>query len=187
MKKLFTILALLSFNLAIAADNVDISWAAPTQAIDGSPLTGENALTSYEVYQSTSEITEENPGVKVEYPPDVLSTNYNLTGGSEGFTYYFRIKACNIGGCSAFSNQASKFIIADANPNPPTLIMQDTVVYTIVKRVDGFLLLPVGTAPLGTACIYDQEINGYNVIPRAVVNWSGNIQPDVVVAQCSRE
>ena len=46
-------------------------------------------------------------------------------------------------------------------------------------------MLPVGTAPAGTQCDTTQSVNGYYVVPRAAVIWSGTIKPPVVVASCS--
>ena len=64
-------------------------------------------------------------------------------------------------------------------------IIVDQVVYTVVKQVDRFIMLPVGTVASGTECIADQTVNGYKVIPRSAVQWSGSVRPDVVVAVCS--
>lgn len=58
-------------------------------------------------------------------------------------------------------------------------------VLTVVKQVDKFILLPVGTIPIGTRCIPDQYINGYFAVPRDLVTWSGSIEPLVVVAECA--
>jgi hypothetical protein len=60
------------------------------------------------------------------------------------------------------------------------------VAFTVEKIENGFVTLPVGTVPVGTPCIDDvnMTVNGYRVVPREAVIWSGSIQPPVVVAAC---
>jgi hypothetical protein len=58
-------------------------------------------------------------------------------------------------------------------------------VFTIVKQVNRFVLIPIGTIPIGTHCFPDQYINGYFAVPRELVQWGGSVEPLVVVAECA--
>lgn len=74
-----------------------------------------------------------------------------------------------------------------ANPVSATvapLSSYETTVFSSVKVRDGFALLPVGTAPVGTRCAVDFSVNGHYVVPRSAVTWSGSVRPEVVVAKC---
>ena len=59
----------------------------------------------------------------------------------------------------------------------------DTRAYIVAKIPSGFLLLVVGTVPLGTACNPDTEVNGYNSVPVSAVTFTG-AQDVIVVAKC---
>jgi len=98
--------ALTAFNLAVQAvamGSATLSWSAPTQNVDGSPLTD---LAGYKVYWGPSQsnypnsVTLRNPGL----------TTYvveNLVSG----TYFFSATALNAaGGESAFAVPATKTI-----------------------------------------------------------------------------
>ena len=67
-------------------------------------------------------------------------------------------------------------------PNPP--ILADNTAYAVVKRTDGFVFVTVGTIPSDTVPLLSY-IDGYNVVPRSAVTWSGSVQPAVVVAKCT--
>jgi hypothetical protein len=186
MKKFFLFLILLPGTL-LAADTAILRWTLPTENTNNEPLTGDNAITSNKVLFHPSEITPTTEGVgEVVVGPDAVTHTLNLSGGANGQLYYFRVQSCNAAGCSAMSAQVSKFISADISPPkaPSGLIVEDTVAYTVVKALDKFVMLPVGTVPASTPCITDQMVNGYYVVPRSAVTWSGNVRPDVVVAKC---
>ena len=73
-------------------------------------------------------------------------------------------------------------------PQPPqnlTVIPGNLNVYTVIKQADKFLLLVVGTVPEGTPCDTTQAVNGHNVIPTLYVEWSGTVEPIVVVGKCA--
>jgi hypothetical protein len=189
MKTLVAIISILISGLAFGADTAKVSWTPPVQNTAGQPLVGELALTGYSIYHHIEPITSANraAATKTDVSAEANEYTFNLSGGSTGLTYYFRVTAINIAGESALSAEVSKFIKADSTvPEPPgNIIVSETIAYTIVKRVDGFVMLPVGTVPPNTPCIVEQTINGYYVVPRTSVTWSGNIRPDVVVAKCA--
>ena len=89
--------------MAVATGSATLSWTAPTQNTDGSPLLD---LSGYKIYWGTASgsyqnsVTVNNPGL-TSYVVD------NLTNG----TYYFVVTALSSsGGESSFSNEASKAV-----------------------------------------------------------------------------
>jgi len=65
-----------------------------------------------------------------------------------------------------------------------TLVTIEPQVYNVVKREDRFLLVYVGTAPIGTICDPTQSVNGKYVVPVSAVTWAGTVKPVVVVGTC---
>lgn len=168
------------------AGEARLDWQNPTQNVDGTfiPPTGEGRLTGNRVQWSVCTVNGNFGtlvGEHVATSPIEWFTVQNLGVGN----WCFRVSASTTYGESAWSGVASKQI-APVMPNPPSgLTVAAQTVYTVVKREDRFVMLPVGTAPAGTPCITDQQVNGYYVVPRSVVTWSGSVRPDVVVAPCS--
>ncbi len=181
MKRLMLLLLTL-VSLNCYAGEAILTWTAPTQNTDGTPLTD---LAGFKLYLGTTPGGPYPVSVDIADPTATTFTVPNLT---EGTTYYFVSTAYNSASPvqeSDFSNEATK-TIPPLVPAPPTgLTVEDLTVFTIVDQVDKFVLLPVGTVPPGTQCIAGQTVNGHHVVPRAEVQWSGNIQPVVVVAKCS--
>jgi hypothetical protein len=145
------------------AGEAELSWLPPTARCDGKPLVG---LQGYSLLwgQARQEL-----GVA----PQV----HTIRGLSPG-TWWFSLSAIDGDG------EQSEFLTVSKTIEPADFKTTSTDVFTIVKRTDRFVLLKVGTAPIGTQCIADQMINGHYVIPRAAVVWGGLVRPDVVVARC---
>lgn len=181
-------LLVLGVSRALAA-NVAVSWTNPTQNVDGSaiPVTGAGRLVGNRVEWGTCTGTAPNytfgtsAGQQVFTTPTAAYTVPNLAPG----THCFRAYASTTYGESGPSGVAAK-VIAPPLPQPPTgLTVAVLTVYTVLKRDDRFVMLPVGTVPAGTACDTTQSVNGYYVVPRGAVTWSGSVKPAVVVATCS--
>ena len=168
-----------------------VSWIAPTQNTDNTPLIN---LAGFEIFHSTSVA-----GLLTATPiilNDKLLTTYTITGLPAGSRYY-AMKAFDTNGVrSDMTNSVTNVVTIPAGsatatvtvttkPKPPVIVTVSVVVYNVIKKIDGFVLLPVGTIPLDTECNPNQTINGYNVVPRSKVTWSGSVRPDVVVALCS--
>lgn len=168
---------------AVYAGDATLSWTAPTQNTDGSALTD---LAGFTIYGGTVQggpygdvsITISNP----------TTTTFVVSGLTEDTTYFFVVTAFNSADPvreSDFSNEATK-TIPPLVPNPPTmLVVQALTAFDIVKQKDKYILLAVGTVPAGTACDPNQTVNGHYAVPSDIVAWFGNVQPPVVVADCS--
>jgi len=88
---------------AVATGSVTLTWSAPTQNTDGSPLLD---LSGYKIYWGTASGSYEN-SVTLNNPGLTTYVVENLTGG----TYYFAATAINSSGVeSSLSNEASKAV-----------------------------------------------------------------------------
>jgi hypothetical protein len=144
------------------AGQATLTWVPPTQNCDGTPLTN---LTGYALLYGQG---------KAQLP---LSPQSYVVKGLTPGEWWFTIAAVT-------PTAQSQFISVSKTIVPGEFAAVGGPALTLVKKQDGFLLLPVGTVPAGTVCMADQTINGYYVVPRAAVTWSGTVKPDVVVAQC---
>lgn len=127
MKKLFALLALLIAIPVFAAQAIQIDWTLPTQAVDGSALTGNQALTKVQVWVASATIPLTTSAVPtVELGPGVTSTSQTITIPAGGAAFV-RLKACNAGGCSAFTNEVS-VPVPVAVPGLPTTVTIKIVV-----------------------------------------------------------
>lgn len=185
----------------------DISWTAPTTNSDGTPIpaTGPLSLSGFNLYYAKTLAAVDTVAPVVIGP--TLRT-YRITG-QDNSTWYYKLSAVNVAGAEGPRTAAVTNVINRVSvngtasvsitppPNPPgtVVIAPDQVppvfsttyptVYNIVKKTNGFVLMPVGTVALNTPCDVNTSVNGYNVVPVSAVKWSGTVKPIVVVAQCS--
>jgi hypothetical protein len=75
----------------------------------------------------------------------------------------------------------------EVSPTDSSFVTVETTVYNLVKRENGFVMVPVGTVALGTACDITQTVNSYFVVPYVAgqIAWFGTVKPVVVVGSCS--
>lgn len=148
-----------------SAGEVEITWTKPERNCDGTPLTN---LAGFRAYWWPNMAELANPAASA----------FTIPGLAPG-RWWVSVTAYNSAGEeSYFAGPAYKDVLpADFKTVAPT-------VYTVVKAVDRFVLLPVGTVPLGVVCDATNSVNGSYVIPRTSVVWSGSVKPDVVVAKC---
>lgn len=100
---------------------VRLTWVAPTQYTDGTPLTG---LTGYRISFGLSTLTQ-----TIDVGPAV--TAYDITGLAVG-TWQLGVQAMAGGVLSAMSNIATKTIVADAPPPPVDPCVADPLTITNV-------------------------------------------------------
>lgn len=171
------------------AGDMALTLTQPTQNTDGTtiPASGVGRLIGNRFEWGSCAGTAPNytfgtkAGEQAFTVPTTVYTVVNLLPG----THCARAYASTTYAESAPTNVVSK-VIAVPVPNAPSpLVVTGTQVYHIQKREDRFVMLPVGTVPAGTQCDETQSINGYYVVPRALVTWSGTIKPPVVVSPCS--
>lgn len=130
-------LAIAAFCVPAAAQTmpVNLNWTNPTAASDGSPLTGANAQTGVEVHWATASIPDAPactlPCTGARVAQVVLTTaassSTHQISSTNGQTWYFRVKATNATGRSAFSNEATKVASFPVPPGPPTQLRVDLV------------------------------------------------------------
>jgi hypothetical protein len=163
--------------LAAAADGT-LTWTLPTQCADGTPISN-CALNGIRIERKLG--ATGTWATRAIVGPTV--TTYVDVGLPVGVNYW-RLFSISVSGISVPTNEVSKDVLAPLPGPPGNLAVQIAIVYNVVKQIDRFVLVPVGTAPLATACISTQYVNGYHVVPRNTVTWYGSVQPAVVVAQC---
>lgn len=131
MRKFIYVLLLaagaVSAQVANVPASVDVSWTAPTTAVDGSALTGALAVTGYNVYADVNPV----PDVPTVAPVatvggTALTTSVTMTVANNA-TLHLRVSACNVGGCGALSAEAVKMVTVPV-PGVPT---QVTILVTI--------------------------------------------------------
>lgn len=188
MRKLIFLL-ILGVPMSVSAGEAQLTWTQPTTNTDGSaiPASGTGRLVGNRVEWGSCTGTAPNYGFGTkagEQSFTTPTTAYTVPNLAPG-TYCFRAYASTTYGESGPSGVAAKVILPPI-PNPPTgLTAVGGVAYTILKREDRFVMLPVGTVSPDTQCDTSQSVNGYYVVPRESVTWSGTVKPVVVVSQCS--
>lgn len=146
------------------AGNATLTWAAPTQNCNGTPLTN---LAGYDLTY----------GQKLQ-PLPLTPLSHTLTGLMPG-TWWFSLAAVNTDG------DRSEFVTVEKVVPPEEFVTKTTTVYTFVKANGGILVLPtLHTVPLGTQCDANQTVNGKYIIPREAVTWSGSARPVAVLGDC---
>lgn len=108
-----------------------LSWNLPTATTAGEPLTGGNALTAVQVFASATAIAD---GSTVQPTATLAATATQWTYSTtepNGSTLYFRVKACNVGGCSGFSPQATKAVRVNLPGAPDGVTVAVSVVITV--------------------------------------------------------
>ena len=162
------------------AETATLTWVAPTQNEDGSPLTD---LDGYRIRYGCAQSGSYTETVVLD---DETATQHVVEGLPSPGTCYFVISAVNEAGVeSRYSNEASKTFAP--RPNPPSMltVQGELTVYTIVQSVDRVALVAVGNAQPGAPCDSEQSVNGMHVVPLHYVTIVGNVAPQVVFGRCS--
>lgn len=145
------------------SDDVTLSWTVPTGSEACTPDPAPADVAEYRIFQLVATIT------------DPSATSHVIPGLKPGDYTYISTSVRSDGAESRISNETTKTI--------DSFSVVDTRAYIVAKIPSGFLLLVVGTVPLGTACDPDTEVNGKNAVPVSAVTFTG-AQDVIVVAEC---
>ena len=147
------------------AEDVTISWTPPDGQEQCSAVTGPPDLAGYRILEVVATID------------DPAATSHVLPGKLPGEYTYLSTSLDTDGNESRLSNEAIKIVT--------TFQVSNETVYTMARIENAFILLPIGTAPLGTACDVNQSVNGKYVVHVDNVTWTSSNEAFVVVADCS--
>lgn len=120
---LAALLASVSFAQSVN-EGVGGSWVAPVNDANGIPLAGSpNAVTSYNVYASTTPLTAVPAGTPLAVVTAPATTVTSTLTATVGQTLYLYVTACNAAGCSDLSAPGTKVVtIPAAKPGVPTSV-----------------------------------------------------------------
>lgn len=155
----------IAFPLPSKADNVSLSWTNPDMTEQCSPGTTYTNPGGTRIWQLVADIPD----------PEQAITSYVIPGMKPGTYQYVATTYDDQGVESRVSGKAEK-VVTDFG-------VVDQRVYIVAKIPGNFLLLVVGTAPLGTPCNPNIEVNGMNAIPIDEVIFTG-ARDVIVVAKC---
>jgi hypothetical protein len=165
---------------APASDEAVLSWEPPIQYTTGATLPSSE-IASYRIYRGS---TSSNLARIAEVPAP--ATGFTVQDLPTGMNYFAVTAVLKSGAESAYSSIGSKNIVAPLIPNPPTglTVQQGATAYYVIQQENRFVLLPAGRITGPTQCDEDQQVNGHYAVPRAAVQWFGDVRPLVVVAPC---
>lgn len=148
------------FPPKVKADDVTLTWTNPVDQ-ESCTNAGPTTIDGVNIWQLVGTIPS-------------VDTTYTIPAVKPG-SYTYAASAFNASGESRLSGVTTKDVTA--------FTVTDQRVYIVAKTNGRFLLLVVGTVPLGTACDPNIEINGMNVVPVDQVTFTG-ARDVVVVAKC---
>lgn len=100
---------------------VDIEYQLPTANDDGSPLTGQFALTKLQIFLSATPIADDSTmAPTAEFTTGLgepIASSFSIANGG---TIYIRMRACHQFACSVFSNQTTK-VATVPKPGAPNI------------------------------------------------------------------
>lgn len=163
-----------------SGQNLTLKWVAPTTYVTGAAIASGTAIT-YNVYGAPQgqTLAQLQTGVTA-----LTNTQSNVPYG----TQCYAVSATVAGVESAQTTPACVTLNPPATPPSGltvTVSVTANTAYTLIKEPDKLVFLPVGTVPPGTQCILTEFADGYFVVPRASVTFTGNVQPPAVFAKCS--
>jgi hypothetical protein len=142
------------------ADDITLTWTNPTNQ-ETCTDAGATTIDGINIWQKVATI-------------DAPATEYVIPAMKPG-TYTYGATAFNADGESRLSGIVEKTVAG--------YTVQDERAYIVAKTNGKFLLLVVGSVPLGTPCDTTTEVNGYNAVPVDAVTFTG-VQDVIVVAKC---
>lgn len=171
MKKFIAALLVALFVSPALAEDVTLTWTNPTDTFTMTAAGPYTNAAGSKIYMEVADTADPNSETAVL--PNMKPGTYNFVAVSYD----------DQGVASPVSGESTKVVTE--------WVVANIVVKIVSKTPSGFLLLGVGTIPLGTACDLTQEVNGHYVVPQDTVIWSDPARnagtaplPLVVVAQC---
>lgn len=158
------------------AGEITLTCTDPTQNEDGSELTDLAGVRIYESYVSGGPYNEVQDVANCAAIP--------ILNRADG-TYYFVATAYNIAGVeSAYSNETSKTVTTAPQPPSNLVANGNLVAYAIQMSPNVINTYAVGTVPAGTPCDPNMSANGFHRVPVSAVDFIGDANAKVVVAEC---
>ena len=142
------------------AEDITLTWTNPTQQ-ETCTDSGTTTIDGINIWQLVATI-------------DAPATEYVIPAQKPG-TYTYGATAFNADGESRLSGIVEKTATA--------FTVTDERAYIVAKTNGRFLLLVVGTVPLGTPCDPEVSVNGYHSVPIDAVTFTG-VRDVIVVASC---
>lgn len=165
------------------AGSATATWTNPTQYTDGAALApADIQQTRLEYGTCVGTAFGVKAGEVIVTGSTTTATVQNLAAGTWCFRAYSKAKGVE----SAASAVASK-VVPQAAPQPPVLVTVETVAYSITVDYPHLAIVKnaaVGKVVLGVVCSAAETDDGYRLIPRTSVAWSGANRPTYVVARC---
>ena len=153
------------------AEDVTLSWVNPTNTFTLSLAGPYTNPAGTKVYMEVGDTLD----------PD--ATSLVLPELKPGTYKFVAVSYDDRGVASPISTEAEKVVTE--------FTVTDIVVKIVTTTPNGFLLLGVGTIPLGTPCDADQEVNDHYAVPQDEIVWSDPARnagtapiPVLVVAKC---
>ena len=162
MRRIVLLLILLASP--VYAGDVSLSWTPPVRqqsCVDAGELTN---LAGFRLYVMVADIAD--PVTDTITFPDLKAGEYR----------YVATAYTDAGVESNISNSTLETV--------DTFVVKEETAYYVIQQPGRFIMLPIGTVPLGTSCDQDQEINKHFAVPRDSVTYTGTARPYVVVAKC---
>lgn len=148
------IMATLGFTARCAhAGEATITWTAPTQNCNGTPLTN---LAKYDLTYGQA---------RADLPLTPLTKT--VTGLTPG-VWWFSLAAVNA------TNDRSEFVTVSKTITPAEFVTKSTTVYTFFRSNGNIsVVATLHRVPLGTVCDATQSVNGKYKVALEAVTWSG--------------
>lgn len=138
--------------LTAQAGEAQLTWVAPTQRCDGTPLTN---LTGYGLTYGTNRTDLGN----------ILATT--VTGLAPG-KWWFSLAAIDANG------ERSEFVTVEKVVAPEEFVTKSTTVYTFFRSNGNITIVPTThKVALGVVCDSSQSVNGKYKVGLESVSWTG--------------
>jgi len=166
------VLVLLLLSAPVWAEDVTVSWQAPTGTEECAAGTVDPILAGYRILQVVASID------------DPAQLSHVFPGQLPGEYTYLSTAIDTEGNESRLSNEAIKTVTS--------FQVSDDKAYTVAQSDGKFVAFIIGTVPVGTACNPDSMVKGefdflpftaYGV-PVTDVTITGDTEPVMVVATC---